>query len=67
MGSILKFIGITFLILLVLAFTIPLLWLVIHLIGWLFGDMFSNIGGGNLIWIFITIVSVIAIIKMLIN
>jgi hypothetical protein len=45
MGSILKFIAIVFLILLILAFALPLLWVVIKEIGLLFGGLFMGIGG----------------------
>lgn len=67
MGSVLKFIAIVFLILLILAFALPLLWVVIKEIGLLFGDFFVGIGGSDLIWIGITIISVIAIIIMASN
>lgn len=61
MGSILKFVAILFLILLILAFALPLLWLVIKEICGLFGGFFA---GTDLIWIGLIVISVIAIIIM---
>lgn len=64
MGSILKFVALAFLILLILAFVLPLLWLVIQEICGLFGGFFGGVGGSNLIWIGLIVLSVIAIIIM---
>jgi len=67
MGSVLKFIAFTFIVLFILAFALPLLWLVIKEIGLLFGGLFLGIGGADLLWIGVIIVSVIAIIIMASN
>ena len=69
MGGLLKFVCMVFLILLVLALAIPLLWLVIKMVCWLFGGMLAGLvlGGGDILWILITIVSVIFIIWCLTN
>lgn len=42
MGEILRFVAISFLILLILALAIPLLWLVIKMVVWLFGGMLAE-------------------------
>jgi len=47
-----------------LAFIVPLLWLVLQMLGWFFGDAFTCFAADNLIWISITVVSIIAIIIM---
>ena len=64
MGEILKFVAISFLILLILAFAIPLLWLVIKLVVWLFGGMFVGLSFavGDIFWLLILIVSIVFII-----
>ena len=69
MGGLLKFVCMMFLILLVLALAIPLLWLVIKMVCWLFGGMLAGlvVCGGDILWILITIVSVIFIIWCLTN
>ena len=67
MGNILKFVAIAFLVLLILAFALPLLWVVIKEIGLFFGGLFLGIGGADLLWIGVIIVSVIAIIIMASN
>lgn len=67
MGSVLKFIAIVFLILLILAFALPLLWVVIKEIGLLFGGLFMGVGGTGLIWLGVFVISIIAIIVMLLN
>ena len=67
MGDILKFIAIAVLTLLILAFALPILWLVIKEIGFFFGDLFCGISGSGLLWIGITIISIIAIIVMASN
>ena len=67
MGSILKFTAIAFLILFILAFALPLLWLVIKEIGLLFGGFFLGIGGSDLVWVGVFVISIIAIIVMLSN
>lgn len=64
MGDVLKFVFVGFLILVVLALALPLLWLVIKLIGWLFGGALLLIGG-DIFWIIFIIGCVIALIKML--
>ena len=67
MGSILKFIAFAFIALLILAFALPLLWLVIQEICGLFGGFFIGIGGSDLVWLVVFVVSIIAIIVMLSN
>ena len=67
MGSVLKFIAFAFLALFILAFALPLLWLVIQEIGGLFGGFFLGIGGSDLIWVGVFVISIIAIIVMLSN
>ena len=69
MGEILKFVAISFLILLILALAIPLLWLVIKMVVWLFGGMLAGItiAGGNAIWVLIFIVSIVIIIWCIAN
>ena len=67
MGSILKFIVFAFVALLILAFALPLLWLVIQEICCLFGGFFLGIGGSDLIWVGVFVISIIAIIIMLSN
>lgn len=63
MGSILKFVAALFLIAFLLVFTIPLIWLVINLFGWMFGGFFEG-GGSDILWIAIIVISVIGIIIM---
>lgn len=67
MGSVLKFIAFAFVALFILAFALPLLWLVIQEICCLFGGFFLGIGGSDLIWIGVFVISIIAIIVMLSN
>lgn len=67
MGSVLKFIAFAFLALFILAFALPLFWLVIQEIGLLFGGLFLGIGGANLFWVVVFVISIIAIIVMLSN
>ena len=57
MGDILKFVAISFLILLILAFALPLLWWVIKLIGWLFGGMLGGLvfAGADILGILVII------------
>lgn len=64
MGDILKFVAISFLILLILVFAIPLLWLVIKMCIWLFGGMLAGLAifGGELLWILVIIASIVFII-----
>lgn len=50
MGSLIKFVAGTFLVLFLLAFTLPLLWLVVKLFVWIIGGLF---GGGFLTVLFI--------------
>lgn len=64
MWEILKFVAYAFIALLILAFALPLLWLVIQMIGWLFGGVFAVLGAGNFISICVIIISIIAIIIM---
>ncbi len=67
MGDIIKFVAGALIVLLLLVFVIPLLWLVVKLFGWIFGGLFGGVIflGGGLIWILILIVSVVAIIALL--
>ncbi len=65
MWEILKFVVIAFLILVFLAFVVPLLWLVIQMLGFFFGDVFTGFATDNFIWISITVISIIAIIVIL--
>lgn len=69
MGEILRFVAISFLILLILALAIPLLWLVIKMVVWLFGGMLAGITiiGGDVIWVLIFIVSIVVIIWCIAN
>lgn len=67
MGNVLKFIAFVFIALFILAFALPLLWLVIQEIGGLFGGFFMGIGGSDIVWIGVFIISIIAIIVMLSN
>ncbi|MBQ3946847.1 MAG: hypothetical protein II670_14770 [Alphaproteobacteria bacterium] len=67
MGSVLKFIAFAFIALFILAFALPLLWLVIQEIGALFGGFFMGIGSSDLIWVGVFVISIIAIIAMLLN
>lgn len=67
MGSILKFIAIAFFILLILAFALPLLWVVIKEIGLLFGGLFMGVGGTGLIWLGLFVISIIVIIVCLLD
>lgn len=69
MGEILRFVAISFLILLILALAIPLLWLVIKMVVWLFGGMLAGItiAGGDVIWALIFIVSIVVIIWCIAN
>ena len=53
MGDLLKFIFFAFLIILILCFAIPLLWLVIKLIVWCFGGLFAGIGASVGLVIFV--------------
>lgn len=64
MWEILKFVAMAFLILVFLVAIIPLLWLVIQMLGWFFGDAFTCFATDNFIWICITVISIIAIIVM---
>ncbi len=64
MWEILKFVAMAFLILVLLAAVVPLLWLVIQMSGWFFGDAFIGFATGNLIWISIIVISIITIIVM---
>ena len=61
MGEILRFVAISFLILLILALAIPLLWLVLKMVVWLFGGMLAGI------WVLIFIVSIVVIIWCIAN
>jgi hypothetical protein len=68
MGEILRFVAISFLILLILALAIPLLWLVIKMVVWLFGGMLAGITiAGDVIWVLIFIVSIVVIIWCISN
>lgn len=69
MGEILRFVAISFLILLILALAIPLLWLVIKMVVWLFGGMLAGITivGGDVIWVLIFFVSIVIIIWCIAN
>ena len=49
MGDILKFVATAFLILFILVFAIPLLWLVIKLFTWLFGGLAFLMGDALLV------------------
>ena len=69
MGDILKFIAISFLILLILAFALPLLWLVIKMFGWLFGGMLAGLAfaAGDIVWLLVLIVSIVVIVLLMAN
>ena len=60
MGDVVKFVAGLFLIAFLLVFTVPLLWLVIKLVAWLFGGVLVLSG-----WTILLILSVIAIFVML--
>ncbi|MBO4427774.1 MAG: hypothetical protein J5771_04765 [Bacteroidales bacterium] len=66
MGSLLKFVFFAFLILLISAFALPLLWLVIKLVVWLFGGMFSGlclgITGGDVLCLLFIVACVVFVI-----
>ena len=49
MGDILKFVATAVLILLILVFAVPLLWLVIKLFSWLFGGLVFLMGDALLV------------------
>ncbi len=61
MGEILKFVAVAFLILLILTFALPLLWLVIQIVCGLFGEVVSWIGN-NLLSIILIIASIVGVI-----
>lgn len=69
MGEIIKFVAGTLLVLFLLAFTIPLLWLVVKLFVWVFGGLFGGITliGGNILWLLVIIVSIGVIIWSISN
>ena len=64
MGELLKFVFISFLILLILAVAIPLLWLVIKLVCWLFGGMLAGmcLAGGDILTILFIVGCILFII-----
>ena len=63
MGSIIKFLFFALIGLIILAVAIPLLWLVIHLVTWLFGGMLPTVSMGSDIWyIIFTIVCIVFIV-----
>ncbi len=61
MGDILKFVATAFLILFILVFAIPLLWLVIKLFSWLFGGLVFLMGDALLV--LLIVVGVVMLIK----
>lgn len=61
MGDILKFVATAFLILLILVFAVPLLWLVIKLFSWLFGGLVFLMGDALLV--LLIVVGVVMLIK----
>lgn len=64
MGDLLKFVFISFLILIILALAIPLLWFVIKLVIWLFGGMFTGmlLAGGDILTLLFIIGCIVFII-----
>lgn len=61
MGDILKFVATAFLILFILVFAIPLLWLVIKLFSWLFGGLVFLMGDALLV--LLIVVGVVMLFK----
>jgi len=61
MGDILKFVATAFLILFILVFAVPLLWLVIKLFSWLFGGLVFLMGDALLV--LLIVVGVVVLIK----
>lgn len=61
MGDILKFVATAFLILLILVFAVPLLWLVIKLFSWLFGGLVFLMGDALLV--LLIVVGVVMLFK----
>lgn len=62
MGSILKFLLFVLVGLIILTLAIPLLWLVIHLVTWLFGGMLPAVSMGSDIWYILFIIACIIFI-----
>ena len=62
MGSILKFLLFVLVGLIILALVVPLLWLVIHLVTWLFGDIIPSVSMGSDIWYILFIIACIIFI-----
>lgn len=69
MGDIIKFVAGSLLVLFLLAFAIPLLWLVVKLFVWVFGSLFGGviICGGGIFWLLVIIVSIGVIIWSISN
>lgn len=61
MGDILKFVATAFLIVFILVFAIPLLWLVIKLFSWLFGGLVFLMGDALLV--LLIVVGVVMLFK----
>lgn len=64
MTDILKFVACLFLIVLLLTFTTPLLWLVIHMIEWLFGGVFVALFSAFSVWHIVLIMVIIAVVSL---
>jgi len=62
MGSILKFLLFVLVGLIILTLVVPLLWLVIHLVTWLFGGMLPTVSMGSDIWYILFIIACIIFI-----
>lgn len=64
MGELLKIVAYLLIICLMLVFALPLLWLVIKLIGWLFGGLLC-LFSGTVLWVIIGIACIILIVSAL--